>query len=66
MENVHLTHRRLSSTFKVIVLKTAPNGPLLDTKTVVEHARRLKITQNLLQVMRTCCTVLFSYLQPRF
>ena len=49
-----------------IILKTAPKQPFLGTKTAIEHARRLKITQNLLQVTPIFSTVVLSYLDLRY
>ena len=50
------------SIFSMIVLKTAPKRPFLDTESATEWATRLKMAQNLLQVMCICFAVIDVHL----
>ena len=50
----------------MIVLKTTQKRPFLDTKSVVERARRLKTQRNLFVVLRIPSLVILSYLEAGF
>ena len=66
IRNPYVAHQRSSSTFRTIVLKTAPKWPFLDTKLAIEWARRLETARNLFVVMRLCFPVVLSYLGAGF